>query len=757
MRKWMCRGTLAGWLLAAVLSGEWAHAQATTTVQDTVTTASGTAAAGTVVVSWNAFTTAAGSAVAAGSVSTTLGAGGALNLALQPNAGATPMGSYYTAVYHLSDGTTSREFWVVPVAVAGGGPAKLAGIRNQVLPTSMAMQTVSKQYVDTTVAKAIAGVAGGSGLYLLKSGDTMLGPLALTSAYSNPAPYSDTQVTIFGDSLTAGNQDGTGVTVCTALTAATSLPCNNEGVPGQTSTQIAVRMGALATTVTNSGTIPAGTGAGVTMTFPAGYEPAFNAVGTGVTGTVNGVQGSLVDNGSRVYTFTRSTAGSPVSFAAGDAWVPVLGTLLNGLVVIEAGRNNLTSPAQVLVDIDAMVAALPGTAHTLIETIPNSNSYQEWIGGNYYDLINSLNQALVSKYPQNVVDERTLMIGKFANTLADHTWYAHDVPPESLHARYSSGTLTAALNSSACSFSVGLPNYFNGSIFVIDSEKIYVRAGSGTTVSDCVRGWEGTAAAAHAAGAAVTQIDAVHFNAAGYTFIAQQIANWMAAHPSTAQNYLTPLSNLAGSQSAQRGVPPQNPTQTTNQRELIFGLNGSSNFALGQNVMPFVTGTGNFALGLNLLQYATNVSANTVIGVNACALCTSNGNTAVGSSALQAQTTSSGNNTALGASAGSTVVQTNSSTFIGVGAGQTTDGLFDCTALGYGAQCTTYQQVMLGDTNVTQTVFHGTMIGPGFRETLTTPANSSAACSAGDFTDDANYHYVCVSANTWKRVALSSF
>jgi hypothetical protein len=41
--------------------------------------------------------------------------------------------------------------------------------------------------------------------------------------------------------------------------------------------------------------------------------------------------------------------------------------------------------------------------------------------------------------------------------------------------------------------------------------------------------------------------------------------------------------------------------------------------------------------------------------------------------------------------------------------------------------------------------------------TQATPASSSAACTQGDFTDDANYHYVCVAANTWKRVALSSF
>ena len=44
-----------------------------------------------------------------------------------------------------------------------------------------------------------------------------------------------------------------------------------------------------------------------------------------------------------------------------------------------------------------------------------------------------------------------------------------------------------------------------------------------------------------------------------------------------------------------------------------------------------------------------------------------------------------------------------------------------------------------------------------YQETLTTPASSSATCTAGQFTDDTNYHYVCVATNTWKRAALSSF
>ncbi|MFT8346620.1 hypothetical protein [Gluconobacter oxydans] len=44
-----------------------------------------------------------------------------------------------------------------------------------------------------------------------------------------------------------------------------------------------------------------------------------------------------------------------------------------------------------------------------------------------------------------------------------------------------------------------------------------------------------------------------------------------------------------------------------------------------------------------------------------------------------------------------------------------------------------------------------------YHENLYTPSSSTASCTAGDFVDDANYHYVCVADNSWKRVALSTF
>jgi hypothetical protein len=44
-----------------------------------------------------------------------------------------------------------------------------------------------------------------------------------------------------------------------------------------------------------------------------------------------------------------------------------------------------------------------------------------------------------------------------------------------------------------------------------------------------------------------------------------------------------------------------------------------------------------------------------------------------------------------------------------------------------------------------------------FHVNLTTPSSSSAPCTAGQIGADANYIYVCVATNTWRRSALSSF
>jgi hypothetical protein len=277
--------------LLAMLGGcaESATAQVTTTVSDTVYTATGTPASGTVVVSWGDFTTAGGEAVAAGNTSVTLGTGGALSIALAPNAGATPMGSYYTAIFHFSDGTMSKQYWVVPVTVPGGGPAKLAAIENSVLPTSLAMQTVSKQYVDNAIAEAqISPLSLSSSPYVLKAGDTMTGPLLLPADPVSPLQAADKNYVDENIAALGGGVSGTVRTLPSAT---------------QTVAQ------------------PSGTELGVNILNGELYASQF-VTGTGGNGIANAVGSADCANGCKVV--VGPTYGSePVS----------LGAKPNGLVV----------------------------------------------------------------------------------------------------------------------------------------------------------------------------------------------------------------------------------------------------------------------------------------------------------------------------------------------------------------------------------------------------------------------------------------
>ena len=81
----------------------------------------------------------------------TIGSGGVLSVALAPNANSVPAGTYYKVVYKLDDGTTSTEYWLVPAS----GPTTIAAIRATVVPTQVAAQLASKQYVDSAVTNVV--------------------------------------------------------------------------------------------------------------------------------------------------------------------------------------------------------------------------------------------------------------------------------------------------------------------------------------------------------------------------------------------------------------------------------------------------------------------------------------------------------------------------------------------------------------------------------------------------------------------------
>jgi hypothetical protein len=172
---------LALCLLAMALgSAAGAQAVTTTTVQGTVYLANGTPGSGTLSLSWPTFTTAAGQLVAAGQLMVTIAPDGFLSVNLTPNVGATPAGLYYTAVYQMSDGTTSTEYWVVPVAAQ----ASLAQVQAQLMPAAQAVQTVSKSYVDQAITELTESL-------LTASGGTLSGPLYLNGDPTVPLQAAD--------------------------------------------------------------------------------------------------------------------------------------------------------------------------------------------------------------------------------------------------------------------------------------------------------------------------------------------------------------------------------------------------------------------------------------------------------------------------------------------------------------------------------------------------------------------------------------
>lgn len=223
-RRWRLFYLRLGCGFVALLGQGMAQGPTLTTVADTVYRADGSPAAGTLLISWPAFTAAGGATVAAGNNHVTLGANGSFSAQLAPNVGATPAGTVYSVTYQLTDGTVKTENWSVgattpetisQVRTLAGTTTQLAQAATQqyvnaqlatvvhlsgsetitgtkqfsVPPTlpapSQSGQAVNKAYVDSAVGNS------GSGNFVAKAGDTMTGPLTLPADPTAPQQAAD--------------------------------------------------------------------------------------------------------------------------------------------------------------------------------------------------------------------------------------------------------------------------------------------------------------------------------------------------------------------------------------------------------------------------------------------------------------------------------------------------------------------------------------------------------------------------------------
>ena len=206
-----------------------AQGPALTTIGGTVYRADGSAASGTVLISWPSFQTAEGDVVAAGNLSVMIGPAGAFAAQLVPNVGASPAGTYYVVVFQLDDGTVRKEYWAVPatspttiaavVTTPGTGLGNTAAtqqyvnaaVANRAIDTAVVHLTgaetitgtkqfavppalpapagaddaANKGYVDAAVANV------GSGAYVAIAGGTMTGPLTLPGDPTAPNQAAD--------------------------------------------------------------------------------------------------------------------------------------------------------------------------------------------------------------------------------------------------------------------------------------------------------------------------------------------------------------------------------------------------------------------------------------------------------------------------------------------------------------------------------------------------------------------------------------
>ena len=203
---------------------------------------------------------------------------------------------------------------------------------------------------------------------------------------------------------------------------------------------------------------------------------------------------------------------------------------------------------------------------------------------------------------------------------------------------------------------------------------------------------------------------------------------------------------------------------------------GASNTAIGNACLTtLTTGSLNVGIGASCLEVLGTGGFNTCVGVSA-------GRYHLGSSAVCIGALA-------GANIGIGVAATDGFIFIGPNAGRrfgsgSTNNLLRATnsiligndvrasadnqtneiAIGAGLIGDGSNTTVIGNTSTTSTRFAGTATsvlrtsGDTLRiDNDRTPATAGAAGNEGDICWDANYIYVCVAANTWKRVAIATW
>jgi lysophospholipase L1-like esterase len=431
--------------------------------------------------------------------------------------------------------TWSPKAWLAVGSPLGSGQLNATAIA----PGSSAL--LSGSFVYSPPAGTIFNAAGPQSLSVtFTPSDTTDFTTAQTSISMTASVFG---VVAWGDSLTHGNQGLDAGIYPDDLGQLITLPVVNEGISGNTTTEIGVREGGVSAPVTvDGGMIP--DAGGVTVSFPTtnnGYNSwqpvTAEGPAEGVTGTILGVPGTVtIDSTGSILTFTRTNPGSQVSVFGTPPFV-VDTPYAAYIPIFWEGRNNYLSTAQILSDLTAQVATVPAGQDYLVMSIINVNRPKEWPGGDEYQYLAAANNQMASTFGTHFLDIWRILVDSYNPALiTDVSDYNHYSVPTSLRPISMNTSLATSIGTADTTIELqcGSCSIGSGTIMTIDpggpkAENVFVSStgtGEGVSVQRAIGGVD----TSHDAGAPVVMTDPVHLNAQGYQIVANAVAQYLSAY-----------------------------------------------------------------------------------------------------------------------------------------------------------------------------------------------------------------------------------
>ncbi|CAL8477673.1 SGNH/GDSL hydrolase family protein (plasmid) [Caballeronia sp. S22] len=264
----------------------------------------------------------------------------------------------------------------------------------------------------------------------------------VAQAVKAPTTSSPNLVAI-GDSLTEGVGSSNGGYPAVLSGMLNDKPYANLGIGGQTSTQIASRIGALSSAVTLDGNaVPASTTAVSVLSLSIDLlsTPADDTARSksGSLCSVHGVLQRTAVGGppstSEIYTFTRDAPGQAVSCSPASAFLADSEGYDAWTAIIWVGRNNYDDVATVVADVKAIVQWLkPSSAHFAVLSVIKGEFSYEYAGALGAQHIDQINAELEAAYPDNFVDIETVLVNSYdPNLPQDVMDHMNNIPPTSL-------------------------------------------------------------------------------------------------------------------------------------------------------------------------------------------------------------------------------------------------------------------------------------------------------------------------------------